>query len=478
LDGIRFFVLNITLHLVVSFVLFVRNREVDDFWSFNKNLFIRIITSGIYSGTLILGLNFALLAIDQLFNVEVDQRLYPEIAVSILGIFNTLFFLSGVPKLDELHEPLQYPKGLKNFTQFVLLPLVAIYLLILLAYESKILATFSLPKGWVSTLILVFSVLGILAMLLVYPLRNSEGNKWIKQLWKWYFWFLIPLIGLLFWAILYRVSLYGITVERYYVFILACWLSGITFYSIIKPHYHIRLIPISLAVVGLCSLYGPQSAGSVAKRSQEGRLRELLSIHHTRTLTRDERKDVTSIADYLFENYSSQSLISFFPKAFPSDSSYKTISVKEILASDSIKYTSRYDNDFDEDSYVNGVVKESFNSVPTSDYFWYGSIYRNSKLVIPVAQQGTRFSEMKLNLQADVITVTLNDEALQLNLAPIVKIAQRQSEFYTPEEFTVTTTNAHYHITFMVKSFNAVLHDSAEKAVVNNVDGALFVKRK
>src|SRR5574343_84839 len=88
LDGIRFFVLNITLHLVVSFVLFVRNREVDDFWSFNKNLFIRIITSGIYSGTLILGLNFALLAIDQLFNGEVDQRLYPEIAVSILGIFN------------------------------------------------------------------------------------------------------------------------------------------------------------------------------------------------------------------------------------------------------------------------------------------------------------------------------------------------------------------------------------------------------
>ena len=170
--------------------------------------------------------------------------------------------------------PLAYPKGLKAFTQFVLIPLVLIYLIILWAYETKILLTANLPKGWVSILILVFSVLGILAMLLVYPLRNKENHAWIKQLWKWYFRLIIPLIGLLYWAILYRINLYGFTVGRYYVLLLALWLTAITVYSIIKPNYHIKIIPISLAIVGFISLYGPQSAANISKVSQQNRVAE------------------------------------------------------------------------------------------------------------------------------------------------------------------------------------------------------------
>lgn len=70
LDGVRFFVLNVSLHLLVSFVLFFSNKQIEDFWNFNKNLFIRVFTSGLYSATLVLGLNFAVLAIDNLFNAE------------------------------------------------------------------------------------------------------------------------------------------------------------------------------------------------------------------------------------------------------------------------------------------------------------------------------------------------------------------------------------------------------------------------
>jgi len=73
-----------------------------------------------------------------LFNVEVDGKLYGEIPVVVIGLFNTLFFLAGIPKNEELHHELQYPKGLKTFTQFVLVPLVTLYLLILLTYEGRI----------------------------------------------------------------------------------------------------------------------------------------------------------------------------------------------------------------------------------------------------------------------------------------------------------------------------------------------------
>ncbi len=476
LDGIRFFVLNVSLHLVVAFVLFVRNREVDEFWSFNKNLFIRIITSGIYSATLILGLNFAVLAIDNLFNVNVDERLYPEIAVSILGIFNTLFFLTGVPKHDELHLPLQYPKGLKNFTQFVLIPLVAIYLLILLAYEGKIVATFSLPKGWVSTLILVFSVLGILAMLLVYPLRNDDGNKWIKQLWRWYFWFLIPLLALLFWAILYRISLYGITVERYYVFILACWLTVITLYSILKPNYHIRFIPISLALVGFCSLYGPQSAGSVARYSQEHRLVELLAIHHKQPLTKEESKEVTSVVSYLYDNFSSKALMPFFPKAFPNDSSFKTASISSILSSENIKYTSRYGADFDEQVYLNASLKESFLQLPPADWFWYGSIYKDSKVNIDAAN--TNLKMVKIDLYQKKVVLSIHEEEVQLDLGAVITLAQQQLENYSLKDFILKGTSEHYEVVLIIKNLSGVFNKTEGETELNSIDGAFFVKNR
>ena len=73
-----------------------------------------------------------------------------------------------------------YPSGLKMFTQYVLIPLAVIYVVILLSYEAKIIVQWSLPRGLVSSLILGYAVFGILSILLVYPIRNYDDSKWIK----------------------------------------------------------------------------------------------------------------------------------------------------------------------------------------------------------------------------------------------------------------------------------------------------------
>jgi len=72
-----------------------------------------------------------------------------------------------------------------------LLPLVAIYVLILLAYEGKIIVNQSLPRGWVSYLVLVSGIFGILAFLLIYPLKSL--HLWIAKFTKGYYLVLIPL---------------------------------------------------------------------------------------------------------------------------------------------------------------------------------------------------------------------------------------------------------------------------------------------
>ena len=77
IEGLQLFVLSISLHLLVSFSGFIPKKYIqEEFWEFNKQLFIRIITSGIYSLVLYVGLAIAVTAITKLFNVEFYKEIY------------------------------------------------------------------------------------------------------------------------------------------------------------------------------------------------------------------------------------------------------------------------------------------------------------------------------------------------------------------------------------------------------------------
>ena len=74
-------------------------------------------------------------ALKLLFDVSIHEELYVEIWIVTIGFFNTWFFVSGIPDdFDQLDTIYEYPKGLKIFSQYVLLPLLGLYLLILYSY--------------------------------------------------------------------------------------------------------------------------------------------------------------------------------------------------------------------------------------------------------------------------------------------------------------------------------------------------------
>ncbi|URC14180.1 DUF4153 domain-containing protein [Flavobacterium sp. B183] len=310
----QFMVLNIVFHLLVSFAGFLpRAYNQDEFWEFNKQLFLRILTAGLYSIVLYSGLALAILAIDKLFNIDFYDRIYMHVFFVIAGIFNTTFFLSGVPDTNNSQTPLvlNYPKGLKNFTQFVLLPLISLYLVILICYEAKILLTLSLPVGWVSYLVLVFAIFGILSFLLVHPIASETGNLWMRTFNRWFYFLLIPLLVLLFWAILYRINLYGFTHERYYVLLMSVWLSLVVGYFLIQKHPKIKFIPISLCLAGLFSIAGPQSANSISKYSQLARFESYMQNKTTKKLSFDQQQDLSSIVSFLERNYGVEIMVPY-----------------------------------------------------------------------------------------------------------------------------------------------------------------------
>lgn len=279
---LRFALLMIGLHFLVAFVPYLHHGQLNGFWQYNKSLFLRILLSALYSAVLYLGLAAALAAADYLFGADVPPDRYFQLWIIIVGTFNTWLFLAGVPQdLKGLSASSAYPIGLKVFTQFILLPLVGLYFLILFAYELKIIIAWNWPKGWVSNMVLWYSVVGILSMLLLHPLRELTENKWIQVFFRWFFRALVPLVVMLFLAITVRISNYGVTENRYFVLVMAIGLALVMLYFIFSKAKDIRIVPIVLCVIAFVSAYGPWSAFAVSERSQRARLMSYLAASDT-----------------------------------------------------------------------------------------------------------------------------------------------------------------------------------------------------
>jgi hypothetical protein len=400
IEWLQLFVLSIALHLLVSFAGFIPKKyDQEEFWEFNKQLFIRIITGGIYSSVLYVGLAVAITAITKLFNVEFYKEIYGDLFIIIAGIFNTIFFLAGVPETNNANSPLKlsYPKGLKNFTQFVLMPLISLYLVILLCYEAKILITLSLPIGWVSYLVLIFAIFGILSFLLIHPIAKETGNLWMRTFSKWFYFLLVPLLGLLFWAILYRVNLYGFTHERYYVLLLSIWLTVVVAYFIIYKQPKIKFIPISMCLFGLLSIAGPQSADSISKNSQLSRFEEYMKGMGAKKLTFDQEKDLSSIVDFLEENYGVNVLTPYTENKLTALlKKDKTPNTSQIMEAFGLKYHSEYD--------TNGKEEANYN---------YSQPYNNNEITI-IKGYDFSFELSNYNSIGDKETVKIDNKTYAL----------------------------------------------------------------
>lgn len=278
LATLRFIQLLVGAHLLVAIAPYLTAERLDGFWQFNRILFLRYLIGAFYATVLWVGLAVALAALDKLFGVNVDGEAYAHLCAFLAFVFHPWFFLSGVPRdYAELETRDDYPAGLKVFTQFVLMPLVVIYLAILTAYLGKVIVTRSWPNGWIGYLVSSVSATGVLALLLVHPLRERADSRWVNGYGRWWFVALLPSLGMLLAAIAKRVGQYGITEQRYFLLVLALWLTGLALFYGMSASRNIKLIPMTLCSVALLTSMGPWSAYAISRRSQVNRFDRLLA---------------------------------------------------------------------------------------------------------------------------------------------------------------------------------------------------------
>jgi len=280
LEGIdlpRYFGLLFAAHLFVAVAPFLNRLPVADFWEYNKQLFANFIIGAVYATILHSGLSLALLAVNELFDLNISGKMYAHLFVLLAGVFQTTFFLYHFPARFQFEEKERsYNIVFKNLCRYILIPIVGLYFLILYAYSFKILVTWNLPQGWVSALVLGFSVAGIFTYLINYLLPEYSDSKIVQAYRKWFWWVLLPMVGLLFVAVGRRISDYGITPERYFVAHAGVWLLVMCVYFLWSKTDNIKFIPISLGLFVLVAAIGPLSAFEVSERNQVAILRGLL----------------------------------------------------------------------------------------------------------------------------------------------------------------------------------------------------------
>ena len=269
--------LALLFHLLVACLPFLGRREPNAFWQFNRRILERWLLGGIYAAALFFGLALALLALDQLFGMDVPERTYARLWVLMALLFHPLFFLAGVPRdLEALEPDGSWPGGLRAFARFVLVPLTTIYLLILTAYFVKVVATGEWPSGWIGWLVSGAAAVGILTLLLSGPPATRDEAPWAALVERWFWPAVLPAAVMLALAVWKRIDQYGVTERRYFLALLTLWLFVTAVAFTLRRRRGLIFIPVTLALLAAVSFSGPWGAYATSRRSQFGRLGTLL----------------------------------------------------------------------------------------------------------------------------------------------------------------------------------------------------------
>lgn len=464
-------------HLFVSTAPFVFGGEIEDLWEYNKEIFSIWLAGALYGFVIAVGLWIAILAVDQLFVAHIDFDWYSQIFVWVAAFFHPIYFMSNFPKQFHQQESKEnFTKTILNLVKYILIPLSLLYMAILYMYGLKIISEWSLPRGWVSGLVIGFSVTGILTYLLNYKLPQTDQGSILAWFKKWFFYILSPLIVLLYVAVFKRIGDYGCTPPRYFILITGVWLSCISIYFIISRTDNIKWIPVSLGIFLLVGTYSPIDAFHFSIKSQTNILNKVLESNH---LIKDsqfqkassdkitaETKDQISSVLYSLENLNA---LDQFRNDFPKDSLQSPLKASDILSYMQLNSGNIIDAyqdiiNYYADSYLPNDIK-GFSKIVRVD------LYKNDK-----KETGTQLDTDNKTViwkQNGIILekISFENEIKQL----LLKYPKTESQM-SPENLSFTFETDKYKMKFCLNSLG--IQKIANQNLLNNMDGYLLYSEK
>lgn len=256
-----------------------RAEQQDRFWWINQQAIATAVIAA--AAALIIGLGIAAIerSLSILFGLETGEIFYKTV-LPFVGLFLApVYWLATLPRLSgyragELDRVDFLPLSIGFIGQFILVPLLVIYALILLAYAAQIAITQKLPQGMIGWMVLGFVITGAATWLIEHP-AFMRARLLVRLFRAWWFWLTLAPLVLFFIAVWVRVDAYGLTAERILLLAGGVWAAALALVFIIGRG-DIRLIPALAAFILLLLSVGPWNYSYLAQSTQALRLDALV----------------------------------------------------------------------------------------------------------------------------------------------------------------------------------------------------------
>jgi hypothetical protein len=319
-------------------------NATEQFRRVTGRLLLRTMAVLLYAAALYAGLALALGAVNTLFELRLDARIYAHTLGWVFFVLVTWVIIGGLPdyvRSDGDAGPVA--AAVHRISAFLVTPLLAIYYLILYAYAVRIALTGELPKNLVSPLVIAAGLIAGIALVLFERAtgpaagaayggtvdggavdRPSAGAGSFRSL-RVAAPLFVPLCILGIWGVSMRLGQYGWTEFRGLRMLLLITLGVLALAAVVRVirrgSLPVYVLPLALAGVSVFSAVGPWSVMAVSRRSQQARLAGAMSaagIEWNATAVRDTIipnepfREMTETVRYLTTHFGADALPPLF----------------------------------------------------------------------------------------------------------------------------------------------------------------------
>jgi hypothetical protein len=469
---LRYIAVTISLYSMFAFIPYFYKKQ--NYEIYIVKLLGRFFITYLYSMILYAGLMAMLFTIHKLFLIEISNNIYFDICLIVLGTFVPTFFLGDIPKNNEELEPSCYPKTLKILLLYIVMPLLTAYSVTLYVYFAKILLTMQWPEGIVSNLVMWYTMIGIVVIFSIYPLRDE--NHLVKKFIRFFSIFVLPLLAMMFVALGIRINAYGITENRYFSLLIGLWILGCMVYFIAKKHTRMIVLPISVAILSLLSVVGPWNCFSVSALSQTMRFEKILMKYNiiedgkinkiVQGISPDDKKEILNIISY-FVRRQNLSDLKYLPQDFNTDQ------MKSVFG---------FSFDDNGKKYFDYNVKENGNllDIKDCDYFFYvyatGEADNVKKSEMPIYATYTYKNQEIMIIKMDQVIYRGDLNAIATKIRNDIKANNKNIQPLKRDDMMFTDENENVKVVYVFKRIGGA--EEAGKNVIMSIDFSLLIKVK
>ena len=284
----------LALVLGIFFLPFVREKNDIASWNFVRSLIAPTAVSFLIGGVMTAGVGLLIMGIGQIFNIEIEAKVYWTVAVLFMQLLPMLLLLSRIPMGEERHDRKPFVSGFLNgTTRYLFIPLTCLYILVLYVHLASILMTWELPNGAVSMLVSIMMCGIILVEFLLYPtIQSGAAKRFEAFIVKWMPIAALPLVMLMTVGIVRRFDDYGVTANRLYLLTLNLWFYIVCIGLFVTRAHRIHWVSLSFCALLLLTSAHPFNYFELVRKSMTAKIEALIEKYPPAAMPMKSRDEV------------------------------------------------------------------------------------------------------------------------------------------------------------------------------------------